>query len=84
MKVGYLKEVLASFDDDKELAILATFPNLTNWSVSTYDMAIGIDEETKSPQLEISIYLADFDYPQILRELKDIVAAIPEENCAKG
>ena len=84
MKASDLIEFLGSFDDDQELCILIDFPDLKGWSVSSYDIGYSINEEDvgKGPMLKTAIYLADFDYPQILRDLKDVVAAAPEACCA--
>ena len=82
MKIGYLKEILNNVDEDKELSLLIDFPDLTDWRVSTHDIAVTPSEEDESLRLEASIFLADFDYPEILKKLKDIALRMPEEKSA--
>lgn len=84
MKIGHLKEILTGFDDASEVSLLMGFPELADWSVSTCDIGTVHGEEDGSLQLEASVFLADFDYPEILEKLKDIAAATPKEKCAKG
>jgi hypothetical protein len=84
MKVRELRELLDAFNGESEVAIEATFPQL-DFAVKAYSFAYGYDEglgEEEGFQLSFDIYEADFDYPAVLRRVKDAVASIPEEYCS--
>lgn len=84
MKVKDLQKLLDEFDGDCELGIEIEFPQI-GYAVKTYDFSWGYDSDCESEsgfQLAVSLYGADFDYPAVLRKVKDVVAAIPEEYCA--
>lgn len=81
MKISALRELLDNFDDDSEVCITIDFPDFKDWAIASYDIGVGINSEYGGLELQTSIRTADFDYPAILRELKDLAAAIPEEIC---
>jgi hypothetical protein len=81
MTVNDLINVLESFNGDSEVAIEVAFPGLDGWAVKTYSFSYSPDGDSDGPKLGISIHGSDFDYPGILRVLKDRVAAIPEGYC---
>jgi hypothetical protein len=81
MTANDLISVLESFNGDSEVAIEVAFPGLDGWTVKTYSFSYGPDESSDGPKLGFSIYGSNFDYPDILRVLKDRVAAIPEGYC---
>jgi len=81
MKVSMLRHMLDQFDEDFEVGVLIDFPDFKNWSVLTYDIVIEVCKEGGGPLLGAAVYLSDFDYPAINRELKDLVEAIPEHSC---
>jgi len=82
MRVDKLHRLLDEFDDDQEICISMKFHDFKDWSVDTYDIGWGIHEEDEGLVLKVSVYQADFDYSRIMRELKDIVEAIPEWVCS--
>jgi len=81
MKVDELRNLLDSFDGDQDICVSMKLHDFKDWSVDTYDIDWGTHEEDNGLVLKVSIYQADFDYPGITRELKDIVEAIPERVC---
>lgn len=83
MKVRELKELLGQFDAESEIAIDVRFPQI-DFSVKTYSFTYDYDKDYgdgEGFQLSLDIYEADFDYPAILRRIKDAAALIPEEYC---
>lgn len=84
MRVRELQTLLDAFDSESEIGVEIGFPEI-DYMVKTYDFAWGYDRDYEGDegfQLTLSIYGTDFDYPAILRRVKDAVAAIPEENCS--
>jgi len=82
MKVSGLRNLLNEFDEDQEFGISIGFPDFKDWAVDTYDISFKIHEEDGCLLLNVAVYLGDFDYPSIMRELMDLVEAIPEHACA--
>ena len=81
MRVDELRNILDSFDDSKEVSISIRFHDFIDWTVDTGAFGFDIHGEDGSLVLKATVYQADFDYPGIMRELKDIVEAIPESVC---
>jgi hypothetical protein len=73
---------LEGFDGDSEVAIEVSFPGLDGWAIKTYSFSYSSDDDSNGPKLGMSVHGSDFDYPEILRVLKDRVSAIPEGYCA--
>jgi hypothetical protein len=81
MKVSGLQRLLNDFDEDQEFGISIDFPDFKDWGVDTYDISFKVHEEDGCLLLNVAVYLSDFDYPSINRELKDLVKTIPEHAC---
>jgi len=78
MKVSELIDFLENFDGDKEVSILVHLPDFEDWDISECSFAVSMDEDSGEPVLRTAVYMSDFDYPEILSELRDLVEAIPE------
>lgn len=79
MRIKQLTAALEAFDADQEIAISVAFPNIDDWTVLSYDVKLVAEDNSGDPVLEMAVYLADFDYPQIVAALKAAVAAIPDQ-----
>jgi hypothetical protein len=82
MQVKDLRLLLEQLDDNLAVCVSVDFPNLEDWSVLSGDVGWTIDEDTGEFKLLVSVYLADFDYPSVLADLKRLVAEIPESAIA--
>jgi hypothetical protein len=77
MKLGELRSLIDNFDDNQELIINVRFPNVNDWTVATGDISFDVDKDYGNLSLEIAIYLADFDYTDVWKKLKDAVNDAP-------
>jgi hypothetical protein len=73
MTIGELRSLIDNFEDDQDLIINVKFPNVDGWTVGTGDIGYDVDENYGTLSLEISVYLADFDYTDVWKKLKDVV-----------
>ena len=67
MRVGTLIGVLESWSPDDEVAVAVEFPQVDGWEVTSWD--VELCEREGSPALGVSVYGADFDYPDPERAL---------------
>lgn len=67
MKVSSLIDILESYYPDDEVAVTVVFPQVDGWEVTSWDVVTC--EEEGSPALRVSVYGADFDYPDPERAL---------------
>jgi len=82
MRVDHLRRILEEAEDHYEIAVSVEFPDI-DWTVLSYDIALEVEENGEDPTLAIRVCQADFDYPDILRRVKDGAAAIPEGVCSQ-
>lgn len=80
MQAKELRSWIEDLDDDDEVSIEVTFPEVNDWSMLSYAIAARPDGEYDGAglTLSVSVYTADFDYGQPLARLKEVVAALPE------